>query len=158
MNDFTDYSMMYARVNDWPKEKLASELARYRAKASELAKRRNDYARNVSVLEANANYFEKRINEIQHKEMRESFVLKKEHLLLLKNLNVDQGSGYLFTDSKRPLGYSYHIEGIVKALGLDVYHGDLTEEKEQELFDLARQMPIALEAIVERTLNVLSQS
>lgn len=146
---------MFATTNCWSKDRLSSELERYRNKEKEVVNKRSEYDRNARILNTNANYFQKRLDEIKSVERRKNFVLKKEHLLLLKNLNIDYESGYIFVDTKRPLGYSHELAGACDALGIDHNSEEFTMEDEREVWQLVSEMPLAFEATLDHMLRNL---
>lgn len=154
MTDFRDYSMMFAVLDDWDKENFESEFERYTDRLKQVRKSLKKHESNIRILSSNADYFEKRIKEFEYEEMKSNFVLKKEHLLLLNRLNINHQHGYIEVDQKRPLGCSYELEGICEALGINQHaRQELTEDDEEKLWRLVKELPIAFEHIMKNALD-----
>ena len=159
MSQLTDYSNMLGFLNSWSKEKLEDHLERYLSELSEHRKKSKDHSRAVDLLQRNVSGFQRRIKELESIDRRNNFILKREHILLLSNLNfTPQSDSYLGVDFKRPLGCSDHLRGIIAALRLEdtVDRWGLTEDEEQKYYDLVEELPLALEAMCKIMLTVPS--
>jgi hypothetical protein len=78
----------------------------------------------------------------------DKFKITKEHLLLIKNFNVDWvdgESGAPGVDSKRPYGNSDHLQDIATILKWKIKDGELSETQETKAQKLHEEMETVLQ-------------
>ena len=141
MKKLNDYSSMFAVLEGLTKRQFEEKLNEYNKQKKEVAIKINSAESYYNMLSRNANYFEKRIKEIEYFELKQNFILKLEHKIILQNIEI----GIENTSGLRYL-YDNFIEVIFKK---DKYE---LSEKEQndlhsELDKLISEIPFAIKEL-----------
>ena len=139
MNEFRDYKSMKGLVNEFPIEKIKSEIERYQKKYRELRPMEYSINKNVNILRSSLDIFKKREKELYNIDLRKNFVLKKEHLIIISK-------GY---DNEM------YSEEFYKTLSINL--DDLAKAERDSLIDnyykILDEIPIAIEYVANEKLK-----
>ena len=141
MEKLYDYSSMFAVLQDFTKTEFEKKLKEYNNQKKEVAIKISNGEHYYNMLSRNANYFEKRIKEIEYFELKQNFTLKSEHKIIIQNIEVGiegiTGLGYL---------YDNFIEIVFKK---DKY--ELSEKEQDDLLSeldkLVSEIPFAIKEL-----------
>jgi hypothetical protein len=146
MAEFMDYTMMLGITDKMSVIELEKEISRYKEKHKEVHQHFLKTQKSNSFLSDNIEGLERMLVQRKEAELKKNFVLKQEHILLLKQMdfkNYKNGGDFVFlgVEGKRPFGNS-NIEGDVADIcGLDYY------EDREAIFDLLHELPFAINHI-----------
>ena len=141
MKQLYDYSSMFAVLEKFTKPQIEEKLKEYNKQKKEVAIKISSAESYYDMLSRNANYFEKRIKEIEYFELEKNFTLKPEHKIILQNIKI----GVKDTSGLRYL-YDNYIEVIFKK---DEY--ELSEKEQDDLLSeldkLVSEIPFAIKEL-----------
>jgi hypothetical protein len=151
---FNDYRMMYGYLYDeWDMKKTQSEIDRYSKELKRIEPTFRRYCNNMETLRQNISIFEKIKKDMYFKELEKNFVLKKEHLLIIKSLNYT--GEYFVSDFKRPFGNSNELGDYLELINIDI--NDLSENEQnnkwEEYKKLLDELPLAVVELSNRMLD-----
>lgn len=153
MAEFTNYAMMLSITDSMSTAQIEAEIDRFQAKHREVNFGFEDARKSKEFLSDNIEGLKRMLKKRKDAELKANFILKKEHVLLLRNMDFrsfEKGGDYVFlgVEGKRPFGNSGIESDVAEICGLDI-------DEDSELIDqLLYELPFAINHIF--TLDILS--
>ena len=139
--NFFDYRMMSGITERMSDQELQDEIGRFRTAFKEQADKFIEAQRKKEFLQENLSALERKAEERRLRKMKDEFVLKNEHILLLQKMEFQHIYAgdvvFIGVEGKRPFGNSDVRKDVARICKLDV---DIDAEKIESLIE---ELPIA---------------
>lgn len=136
-----DYRMMLGITEKMSDQELQDEIGRFRTAFKEQASGFIEAQRKQEFFQQNLSALERKAEERRIRRIRDAFVLKNEHILLLQRMEFkhfyNRDLVFIGVEGKRPFGNSDIRQDVAEICGLDI---DADVEKIETLID---ELPIA---------------
>jgi len=147
--NFFDYRMMSGITERMSDQELQDEIGRFRTAFKEQAGKFIEAQRKKEFLQENLSALERKAEERRLRKMKDEFVLKNEHILLLQKMEFKHfynGGNHVFigVEGKRPFGNSDIRQDVARICSLDI---DADAEKIEALIE---ELPIAANYIFQK--------
>lgn len=152
MKEYKDWSSCSGYLSYFNDKEIKEFEKKYLNELNIRKTQKNRYNQEFSFFERNLKVIQKEISDRNLRKAKKKFKLKKEHLILLKNINFKENE-FFSVDYKRPFGNSNMIEDIAYLTGIltdDKDYEYLSDKQEENIQNLVDELQWAFFEILNR--------